>query len=309
MMLRTLPALRPLAAGLALALLAACGGGGAASQAARSGEALAAPLNQAHAHNDYEHPRPLYDALSQGFMSVEADVFVAPLPAALAALLPAGAPLSELYVAHDPQDIRPERTLRSLYLEPMWALFEAQGEILPGQRQPLQLLIDFKTEAETTWALLAPQLEDYAPMLSRYADGVVEPGAVSVVISGNRPTATLAALGTRLAFIAGRLPDLENPQPATLVPLISDNWGNHFGWRGEGPVPAEDAAKLERVLREAHGLGARVRFWATPDAPGPAREALWGVLADAGLEHINTDDLEGLAAFLRARESGETREP
>ena len=34
------------------------------------------PLTNAHAHNDYEHTRPLFDALDQGFNSVEADVFL-----------------------------------------------------------------------------------------------------------------------------------------------------------------------------------------------------------------------------------------
>ena len=34
------------------------------------------PLGQAHAHNDYYHKRPLLDALSHGFCSVEADVFL-----------------------------------------------------------------------------------------------------------------------------------------------------------------------------------------------------------------------------------------
>lgn len=32
------------------------------------------PLEKAHAHNDYEHERPLFDALSHGFTSVEVDV-------------------------------------------------------------------------------------------------------------------------------------------------------------------------------------------------------------------------------------------
>src|SRR5436190_12307328 len=31
------------------------------------------PLPQLHAHNDYEHKRPLFDALDHGFCSVEAD--------------------------------------------------------------------------------------------------------------------------------------------------------------------------------------------------------------------------------------------
>ena len=34
------------------------------------------PLLHAHAHNDYEHQRPLYDALDHGYCSVEADIFL-----------------------------------------------------------------------------------------------------------------------------------------------------------------------------------------------------------------------------------------
>lgn len=37
------------------------------------------PLERAHAHNDYEHDRPLFDALDSGFKSVEADVFGKPV--------------------------------------------------------------------------------------------------------------------------------------------------------------------------------------------------------------------------------------
>jgi hypothetical protein len=36
----------------------------------------ARPLPQAHAHNDYEHRRPLLDALSHGFTGVEADIYL-----------------------------------------------------------------------------------------------------------------------------------------------------------------------------------------------------------------------------------------
>jgi hypothetical protein len=57
-----------------------------------------------HAHNDYEHERPLHEALELGFCSVEADVH-----------LVAGS----LLVAHDLGDTDPERTLQSLYLGPL----------------------------------------------------------------------------------------------------------------------------------------------------------------------------------------------
>src|SRR5688572_20087049 len=59
------------------------------------------PLAAAHAHNDYEHTRPLLDALDLGYCSVEADIFLVN---------------RQLLVAHNLEDTRPERTLQSLYL-------------------------------------------------------------------------------------------------------------------------------------------------------------------------------------------------
>ena len=43
-----------------------------------------------------------------------------------------------------------------------------------------------------------------------------------------------------------------------------------------------------------------MRFWATPDVAGPARDALWRELLAAGVDYLNTDDLAGLEAFLDA---------
>ena len=119
-------------------------------------------------------------------------------------------------------------------------------------------------------------------MLSVYDHGVVMPGAVEIVLSGNRPTATLAQTDHRLAFIDGRLSDLDDPPPPTLVPLISDNWTAHFGWDGNGAMPADESAKLDAIAAQAAAAGYRLRFWATPDAPGTAREAVWQHLYDAG---------------------------
>jgi hypothetical protein len=41
-----------------------------------------------------------------------------------------------------------------------------------------------------------------------------------------------------------------------------------------------------------------VRFWATPDDRSQLREAVWRELVLAGVDLINTDDLEGLQQFL-----------
>src|ERR1043165_1062303 len=68
----------------------------------RAAEPLVRPLIQAHAHNDYEHTRPLWDALAQGFCSVEADIHLVD---------------GKLLVAHDARDVNSERTLEKLYLD------------------------------------------------------------------------------------------------------------------------------------------------------------------------------------------------
>lgn len=260
---------------LGLLLIAASGGVGAAEPTV--------PLARAHAHNDYEHPRPLHDALAHGFTSVEADIW-----------LKDGA----LLVAHDEVDLRPERTLQALYLDPLRELAGShRGSIYPTAA-PLTLLIDIKTDGETTYRALDEVLTAYDDLLTTFRDGRVEPEAVTAIVSGNRPRATMQAQALRHAGYDGRMPDLGQGASATFMPLISDNWTKTFTWAGGGPMPADERAKLAGIVERAHADGQKVRFWATPDAPGPARDAVWRALVEAGVDHINTDDLAGLRAFL-----------
>src|SRR5436190_846130 len=57
------------------------------------------PLARTHAHNDYEHKRPLLDALECGFTSVEADIWLVK---------------GQLLVAHTPLAWDTKRTLEAL---------------------------------------------------------------------------------------------------------------------------------------------------------------------------------------------------
>lgn len=246
------------------------------------------PLAQAHAHNDYEHDRPLFDALDHGFTSVEADIYLVG---------------GDLLVAHDPEDLDPARTLRSLYLDPLRHKV-THGGIYPGHRTEFQLLIDIKTEGETTYAALDTLLRSprYRFLWTAYRHGHVRRGPVTAVVSGNRPRATMEAQPTRVAFYDGRIADPGDLGPgddARLTPLVSDNWTTLFDWRGDGEMPADERAELKEIVDTAHAAGQRVRFWATPDAAGPERDAVWRELVANGVDHINTDDLAGLAAFLR----------
>lgn len=241
------------------------------------------PLAAAHAHNDYEHARPLLDALDHGFCSVEADIYLVD---------------GKLLVAHNRPDVKPERTLEALYLDPLLARVKANGgSVYPGGPR-FTLLIDLKSDGPQTYAVLTKTLAKYAEMLTSIRDGKLVAGAVTVVISGNRPMKEVAAEKVRYAGIDGRLTDLDADTPAELMPMISDNWGLHFRWRGAGEIPAAERAKLREVVDKAHQHGRTVRFW---NIPGNA--AIWGELSSAGVDLINTDDLAGLETFLRERDA------
>ena len=236
------------------------------------------PLPQAHSHNDYLHAHPLADALSHGFWSVEADVW-----------LTNGA----LLVAHDFDKTSPEKTLKKLYLDPLRAFVKTNPAVRGAP--PLTLLIDVKSEAESTWAALRDVLKNYADILTRFESNRIETNTVIAIISGNRAEVTMAGEQVRFAALDGRLPDLDRNPPIALVPLVSDNWTKQFQWRGAGPLPDDERAKLRATVQRAHAQGRRLRLWAAPDNLNGWRE-----LRAAGVDLLNTDHLRELESFLRA---------
>ncbi|MEU3294315.1 phosphatidylinositol-specific phospholipase C/glycerophosphodiester phosphodiesterase family protein [Streptomyces longwoodensis] len=272
-------------AGAALAAVLAPPAGSAFAAEHRRGPR---PLWRAHAHNDYEHPRPLLDALDHRFGSVEADIFLVG---------------DQLLIAHDATQLDLARTLEALYLDPLAARVRAQhGSVYRGRRTPLQLLIDIKTEGSSTYLELDRHLRRYPHLFTTYAHGRVHPGPVTAVISGDRAARVPMEVQTvRRAFYDGRLTDLGTAAPASFVPLISDNWTLNFTWLGVGAFPDAERRRLRTLVSTAHRRGQKVRFWATPDTPGPARDALWAELLAAGVDYLNTDDLAGLETFLDAR--------
>ena len=86
------------------------------------------PLLKAHAHNDYEHERPFFEAFQLGFGSIESDVY---------------AVNGELLVGHERSSLALNRTLKNLYINPIIAVLKANKE---GNFH--QLLIDSKTPSD-----------------------------------------------------------------------------------------------------------------------------------------------------------------
>lgn len=240
-------------------------------------------LERAHAHNDYEHDRPLFDALSNGFKSVEADIWLVD---------------GELLVAHDREAVQSGRTLESLYLAPLRELVKANGgSVYAGDPDYFTLLIDIKSDAVPTYRALHRELRRHQVMLTRFGPSGVDDGAVTAIVSGNRPRDLMQQQRVRYAGYDGRLSDLGVATDPSFVPLISDNWTSHFIWQGVGPMPEAERQKLRGIVERAHATGQRVRFWATPEQ-APQREAVWQELLDAQVDYINTDHLDALRDFL-----------
>jgi hypothetical protein len=236
------------------------------------------PLIQAHSHNDYEHPRPLLDALNCGFCSVEADIYLVE---------------GKLLVAHDRREAKSERTLQALYLEPLRQRVRAHGGRVYNRGPEFSLLIDIKDSWQSTYPVLRSVLEEYADILTTFREGEITTQAVRVIISGNRSTNMFAGERIRFASADGTLADLDSGMGADLVPWISSRWGESFTWAGEGRMPENEEMKLRQLVTQAHQQGRRVRFWGAPDRP-----SFWGQLAAEDVDLINTDDLRGLQSFL-----------
>lgn len=236
------------------------------------------PLECAHAHNDYEHKRPLLDALDQGFCSVEADIFLKD---------------GQLLVAHTAFQLKSERTLQKLYLDPLRDRAKAHGGRVFPNGPAFTLMIDVKTEAKSTWTALAKVLEEYDDILTVTRDGKTETKAVTVVISGNWDRAGIKSATVRRAAIDGRPTDLDGTESAELIPWVSASWNSMFRWKGEGEMPAEERKTLAAHVAKAHAQKRKVRFWGTPD-----RREAWAAQLEAGVDLINTDKLTELRAFL-----------
>ena len=241
-----------------------------------------APLAHAFAHRDDEHDRPLFDALELGVRHVELDVWYL---------------AGRLLVAHDPQDLRPGRTLDRLYLTP---LVQAYRDARLAADDPTWIYVDVKTRA-------APAHRAVERLAARHAAWVARPGddarPLHLILTGRRPPyGTLHGSGGVCRY-DGRLADLEAPRSVATMPTVWADWTRFTTWRGDGPMPSEDLARLRAAVRAARDEGQRLRFWATPDRPGPARDAVWRTLLDEGVDLLNSDDLEGLARFLRDRQA------
>jgi len=238
------------------------------------------PLPNAFAHNDYFHQRPLFDALDNGYTYVEADIFLKD---------------GNLVVAHLNPYFKEGRTLEILYLKPLLKrVTENSGTVYKGYSDGFTLMIDIKTNADATYAVLKKLLQQYGGILSHYKNGVFIPGPVTIVISGNKPYKAISSETQRLAFIDADL--LQSPAPVSsgqVYTMASCKYSKLLNWKGDGNIPPPQKQRLKWFIAEAHKAGKKVRLWASPENMN-----VWRELLSCGVDLINTDKLAMLKSFL-----------
>ncbi|PZR14910.1 MAG: hypothetical protein DI536_08995 [Archangium gephyra] len=233
------------------------------------------PLVFKHAHNDYEHGRPLLDALAQGFESVEADIW---LDGADIGVSHGGAP----YVG----------SLSSLYLDPLAQRIADNNGSVHGDGKPFFLWVDLKQGSAELQNVLAAQLSACEWLTEFDDDGVVKPGAVTVFLTGD--DAAKKALVSRAAprRFARDSNDYKTTDGAAdgRWRAYAVNYWAFMQWDGNGKLPITQQRQLENLVNGAHANGRVIRIFSNPDTPG-----YWRAAKAAGVDFVNTDQLEQLA--------------
>ena len=224
-----------------------------------------------HSHNDYAQKVPFWSAYANGLNSIEVDVFLKN---------------DMLFATHGEAEIIPDRTIESLYLQPMLDVIS----LGLGRQQKLQLLVDIKSEPYST-------LKALIGILDKYPD-IIHNENITIAISGYRPKeADYATYPDYIKFDYQSLDDVKDKNTWAKVALISLNFSNFSSWNGKGRLTTEDYKGIKTAIDKAHSYNKPFRFWAAPDS-----KTAWKAFSDLGVDFINTDLPYESARYLNSLE-------
>jgi len=232
-----------------------------------------------HSHNDYTRKQPLHDALENGFMSVEADVFYRK---------------RKFLVAHTVLGIRKKKTLEQLYLKPMLAVAKKNnGKLYENAPTEFELMIDTKGN----WTVeqlreMEQHLMQYAQLFTIYNNSKPERKAAKVVLSGGGYAKVIANDNPRLFSVDAGMGEINSPLDSNIICRNSAPYKSYFSWKGKGEMPAEEKKVLQQLCNDARYQNRKLHFWACPQ-----NENVWREMINAGVGWINVDDLKKFRKF------------
>jgi hypothetical protein len=219
-----------------------------------------------HSHNDYLRATPFYEAVNNGFQSIEADVWLT---------------FFDLKVAHVPWQNKGR--FEDRYLVPLEK--EVENNLYPVKRH-LILWIDMKSILPLLRKRIARQLERHPLVLKE----------VEIVLTG---------LGYQKRHFVQEYPNLgvthdedkvtnQNLQDPSFT-WYALSWKDQIKWDGKGNMPVLEKEKLRTLINTIHAFGKKLRFYDSPDTP-----EYWRALEYAGVDLIDTDHPAQLADFWKS---------
>jgi alkaline phosphatase len=224
-----------------------------------------------HSHNDYAQKRPLKTAFKAKMGSIEADVYLWN---------------NTLYVTHEKAEIKANYTLSDLYLKPL------NDALQTGKAYPMILLIDIKSQADST-------LDEIVKQISRYPIFLPENCPIKFVISGNRPKPERWQYYPIYIQFDGRPTETYTPAEWQRIGIVSQSFDKYTSQKGQKSMDNATFDRMKAAVDSIHAQGKKVRFWATPD-----KKSVWKALAKMGVDFINTDKPKRLKRFLKIRPLG-----
>jgi alkaline phosphatase len=114
------------------------------------------------------------------------------------------------------------------------------------------------------------------------------------VISGNRPDTSAYNLLPEYLHIDGNLTDTYSRKSMDRIDMMSADFSRFEGNSRSVELSNEERARLTGLIRKAHEAGKPVRLWGAPDD-----NTAWALMKALGVDFINTDHIDSLAAFLK----------
>ena len=226
-----------------------------------------------HSHNDYDRTVPFYEAYSQHCTSIEADVFLQD---------------GEILVAHNRKDVKAERSLRSMYIEPIVRIFrENGGKMWKGSDDILQLMVDLKT---------GESLPGVVALAEEFPDVFCTENGVRIVITGARPEPEDFDKWPSWLWFDGDFKDGKipyTPDQLKRIALISTDFRDFARhWNGKGRMVKNEMAAVTGAIEAAHAVGKPIRFWDAPEGT-----TAYFTLHRLGVDYFNTDHPAKCALF------------
>ncbi|CCE66328.1 hypothetical protein TPHA_0P01700 [Tetrapisispora phaffii CBS 4417] len=289
--------------------------------------------NTFHSHNDYTRQMPLFEALSLGLTSIEADVWL-------------GTDNQRLSVAHRETDLLnyPLRDLNDLYTEPLLTMLNDVNEIYEhfdynsntttiakkglyheSENRTMFLVIDFKSEdsSQTYTRLmdtyLKPFIENDFITFFNITSNEMSWRPITVILTGNKPTDLsiidkdsetdkIGYLGDskRYVFPEQMLDNLTNLDESSKTFVASTSFSklcmacDISPWKVilRGKLPARGLRCFKKFIDDAHANNLKTRIWGVPKSLLGFSKNFWRQqIDDLGVDFINVDHLSRVLSY------------